>query len=108
MQVSQNKIYILRKFFGIKNQCSITYKSNNQEFSRNITNPTQFTQPSCLQLIRSHISPGPETPSDPGGQETTKAEVRESQDGTTRNPPSKADLLRMKDLILTDSSVEAS
>jgi hypothetical protein len=86
----------------------MTYKSNNQEFCLNITNPRQFILPSCLQLIRSHSSPGPQPPSDPGGQETAKTEVREPQDGTTRSPPSKADLLRMKDLILTDSSVEAS
>lgn len=62
----------------------------------------------CLQLIRSHLSPGPPTPSDPGGLGTATAEVREPQDGATRSPPSKADLLKMKDLILTDASVEAS
>lgn len=62
----------------------------------------------CLQLIRSHLSPGPPALSDPGGLGTATAEVREPQDGATRSPPSKADLLKMKVLILTDSSVEAS
>jgi hypothetical protein len=62
----------------------------------------------CLQLIRSHLSPRPPAPSDPGGLGTATAEVKEPQDGATRSPPSKADLLKMKDLILTDSSVEAS
>ena len=62
----------------------------------------------CLQLIRSHLSPGPPTPSDTGGLGTATAEMRQPQEGATRSPPSKADLLKMKDLILTDSSVEAS
>jgi len=62
----------------------------------------------CLQLIRSHLSPGSPAPSDPGGLGAATAEVREPKDGATRSPPSKADLLKMKDLILTDSSVEAS
>ncbi|XP_023703867.1 pleckstrin homology domain-containing family G member 5 [Cryptotermes secundus] len=61
-----------------------------------------------MELLRSHLSPGPPAPSDPGGSGTSKVEVREPQDGATRSPPSKTDLLKMKDLILTDSSVEAS
>jgi len=61
-----------------------------------------------LQLIRSHLISGTPAPSDPGGSGAAKVEVREPQDGATRSPPSKSDLLRMKDLILTDSSVEAS
>jgi hypothetical protein len=70
--------------------------------------PTYSCLLTCLQLIKSHLSPGPPTPSDPGGLGTATAEVREPQDGATRSPPSKADLLKMKDLILTDASVEAS
>ncbi|XP_069690836.1 pleckstrin homology domain-containing family G member 5-like isoform X2 [Periplaneta americana] len=62
-----------------------------------------------MELIRSRLSPGPTPPTDPGGVETVNAEnVNETQEGATRIPPSKADILRMKDLILTDSSVEAS
>ncbi|KDR24488.1 Pleckstrin-like proteiny domain-containing family G member 5 [Zootermopsis nevadensis] len=61
-----------------------------------------------MELIRSHLTPGLQAPTDSGGSETAKIEVSETREGATRNPPSKADLLRMKDLILTDSSVEAS
>ncbi|XP_067005921.2 pleckstrin homology domain-containing family G member 5 isoform X2 [Anabrus simplex] len=62
-----------------------------------------------MELLKSQLSPAP---SDPGG--STQPNISSIQEGVvyTQNErattPSKEDLLRMKDLILTDSSLEAS